>query len=186
MSATEPHTAPPPFQHRWYQFTLREMLLASLAFCLLCALLASHRHSTTTSFFRSFRGGQALAAAFAHSGVKLVSADLLPGESYDVQGDITAVRTWQILLHKLPTGKVIVDLEDEVEGLLRKDGCRVHFTGGPAQPDDEPPQNFYLQYSKGGTEGYVHVYVERNDMMMYRWRLTFLLHESVKYGPIGR
>ena len=55
MASTEPPTAAPPFRHRWYQFTLREMLLAALAFCLLMALFAGQRHSTTTSFLRSFQ-----------------------------------------------------------------------------------------------------------------------------------
>ena len=54
MTSSQPQTAAPAMRVRWFQFTLRELLLVGLALCLLMALIVSQRRSTATSFYRSF------------------------------------------------------------------------------------------------------------------------------------
>ena len=74
MGRAESQPAACPSRLRWYQFTLREMLLAALAFCLLVALFVHPRRSTPTPTFFSERfhreQGQVVQAAFARLGLK--------------------------------------------------------------------------------------------------------------------
>ncbi len=46
MTSSQPQTAAPAMRVRWFQFTLRELLLVGLALCLLMALIVSQRRST--------------------------------------------------------------------------------------------------------------------------------------------
>ncbi len=186
MSTTEPQVATPPFRPRWYQFTLREMLLAALAMCLLCGLFAGERHSSTTSFFDSFERtgaqGKVVAAACARASLK---SHVLGGPSCGSGRETGAVYDCEVVLDSPPLAqsrKVVAALEQEIERLLREDGCEMRGRGGCSY------DGFMLEYRKGPTEGdiYVHTLQATEGDPPKFWRLSILIHESVKYGPIGR
>jgi hypothetical protein len=186
MSTTELRPAPPPLGHRWYQFTLRELLLAALAFCLLMALFAGQRHSTTTSFLWSFSQNsstvdQVVTAACAQAGLKV---HVLGGPSSAWGRETGGVYYCEVVFDAPPVAesrKVVAALYQEIERLLNADGCKV---GGGSGPRD----GFEIEYSKGSTEGDVFVntlHTPEGDPKNF-WRLLILIHESVKYGPTAR
>ncbi len=61
--------APEPLRSRW-QFTLRELLLFMLAFCLLMALIVSSRPLHPTPFFNAFVGENIVKAACDRQGLE--------------------------------------------------------------------------------------------------------------------
>ncbi len=201
MSTTAPQAAPPPlpFRHRWYQFTLREMLLAALAFCLLVALIVGQRHSGTTAFFRSFDAHKAVAAACSRLGLKV--DELIACQTSHSEGDRTADRSIILWLDIPPASeaeKVIAEFRREVGHQLEKCGCEIHRRGWEDEPGAKEMADFDFKYSQGGTEGDAHVCSllfredyysaegEHTRKFYRRWRMLILIHESVKYGPIGR
>ncbi len=172
MSHDEPNH---PRRLSAWQFTLRELLLASLAFLLLVALFATAWPSRTTPFFDTFSHKNALATVCGRLQLNLKSPG--GGEGVSRVGK-TAVRNLEIEVASpkaSEVGRVMAELRREIESLLKKSGCQIH---GRESGCSSSGDHFSFEYDKGGTTGDIFVHsVAISDM---RWVILILMHESLR------
>ncbi len=160
---------------RW-QFTIREMLLGSVAFALLLGLITSSRPMSTTPFFKFHAsnpdwGEHVIKSVCGKMGFPMADSRSGGGE----QGG-RPTEAWLYRLNYVDSApakcapQVVAEAAMEIEALLKQHGCRTAGGWREAAAAD-----FHVDYDFERTQGDVEAYaVVRSGN---RWGLQIVIHE---------
>jgi hypothetical protein len=177
MTSTEPSESQPCRRALW-QFSLREVMILTIAVAAVLALAVQSRPFHQTEFFDSFN--ETLLFQTVCARLNLPAEIPASGGGHSV-GSNKAVRDYQLHINAPPTkdaGRVVAELRKEVEALLNRQGCDIHGRGTVGEPENNQLSAFQFDYVRGSTEGDIYVTSHRADDD--RWELRILIHEFKK------
>jgi hypothetical protein len=164
-------TAPP---RRWYQFSLREILLATVALSAVLALIVNNPPFAPTDFFESFDAGQLINRLNSQHKLGLASAST-SGSTFRADG-----RSNRSFEYSTPTPddnticqQLMPSLYDEIKQQLADTGCRIEGRSiegiphgqlrSPSTLDDQRDaydqiREFSFTYQSGAVRGKIQVW----------------------------
>jgi hypothetical protein len=142
---------PPPVRH-WWQFTLREILLAMTAAGALVALAVKSYPSPPTPFFGEFDAQTQLKQVMANLSIKPRSSGGGTSSSWDGG---SGHKRWHFCSGRgdRQLGAVGFVFAQRVESELARHDCQIHGRSWSGNPKQQSLNSFGYSYRRGATQG---------------------------------